>query len=352
MNDEKVSFKKMRSVVFFGLIILLTLGFLYLIRPFAYPIFWAAVFAIMFYPGYQRLNTHFKRESLNAMLMVLLVVVAILIPVTLIALLLVNQSLELYRSVSHWPVLDPGSIFEKLQPTFVGPYLETFQQEWRSYAEAVTQGLSSFLFTQLRVFTQNSFAFFLMLFLMLYTLYYFFKDGTKMTARVMHLSPLGNQYELLLFNRFTSTVRATLKSTFIIGGVQGMLGGILFWVTGVNGALVWGVLMGAFSILPAMGSFIIWVPAAIIMLLTGNIWQGVTILLVGAFVISLVDNLIRPPLVGKDTQMHPLIVLFSTLGGILLYGISGFVIGPIIAALFLSVLSIYDFYYERELNDN
>lgn len=352
MKEEKVSFKKMRSVFFFALVLILTLAFLYLIRPFAYPLFWAAVFAVMFYPGYQRLNLTLKRPTLSAMLMVLLVIIVILIPVTLIGLLLVNQSLELYRSVSQWPVLDIGSITERLQSTVVGPYLETAQQEWRGYAEAATRGLSSFLFEQLKAITQNSFTFLLMLFLMLYTLYYFLKDGVRMVERVMHLSPLGNQYEMMLFNRFTSTVRATLKSTFIIGGVQGVLGGILFWITGVNGAFVWGVLMGAFSILPAMGPFVIWVPAGIAMLLLGYVWQGITILLVGAFVISIVDNLIRPPLVGKDTQMHPLIVLFSTLGGILLYGISGFVIGPIIAALFLSVLTIYDFYYEKELDDN
>ena len=189
-------------------------------------------------------------------------------------------------------------------------------------------------------------------YLKIYSLYFFFKDGPKILSRIMHLSPLGDQYEKMLYERFTSTARATLKGTFIVGSIQGIIGGILFWLTGVEGALIWGVIMIALSLIPGIGSFLIWMPTGIIMLALGNLWQGLTILLVGAFIISTIDNLIRPPLVGKDIQMHPLIVLFSTLGGIFLFGISGFVIGPVLAALFIAVMSIYEEHYKRELNDN
>ncbi|HYE59553.1 MAG TPA: AI-2E family transporter, partial [Candidatus Kapabacteria bacterium] len=200
--------------------------------------------------------------------------------------------------------------------------------------------------------TTDSVRFIFMLFLMLYTLYYFLKEGKVLLNRIMHLSPLGHENEEVLYERFTSTARATMKGTFIIGGIQGILGALLFFITGIKGAFVWGVIMTLLSIIPGIGSFIIWFPAGIIQLALGNLWQGLTILLFGTFVISLIDNLLRPPLVGKDIQMHPLIVLFSTLGGLALFGISGFIIGPIIAALFLSVLSIYDFYYKKELNRN
>ena len=172
-----------------------------------------------------------------------------------------------------------------------------------------------------------------------------------MLERVMQLSPLGDKYESMLYERFTSTARATLKSTFIIGGIQGFLGGILFWIAGLEGALVWGVIMAVLSIIPAVGPFIVWLPAGIIMLALGNGWEGLAIL-IGGFVISFVDNLLRPPLVGKDTEMHPLVVLFATLGGLLLFDVSGFVIGPILAALFLSVVSIYHYYYRNELQNN
>lgn len=190
-----------------------------------------------------------------------------------------------------------------------------------------------------------------MLFIMFYTLFFFFKDGPRLLKYLMRVSPLGDKYEAMLYEKFTSTARATLKSTLIVGGLQGTLGGIFFWIAGVEGALVWGIIMIALSVIPAIGSFIIWLPTGIIMLALGNIWQGLLILIGGMF-ISIIDNIIRPPLVGKDTQMHPLIVLFTTLGGIFLFGISGFVIGPIIASLFLAIISIYNFYYRGELDSN
>lgn len=168
----------------------------------------------------------------------------------------------------------------------------------------------------------------------------------------MHLSPLGDKYEGLLYERFTSTARATLKSTLILGSIQGALGGILFWITGVEGALIWAIVMAFVAMIPALGSFLVWLPIGLIMLALGNMWQGFTILIVGAILISNIDNLLRPMLVGRDTQMHPLLVLFSTLGGIFLFGISGFVLGPIIMSLFLSVISIYDHYYRNELGRN
>jgi len=168
----------------------------------------------------------------------------------------------------------------------------------------------------------------------------------------MHLSPLGDRYETMLYERFTSTTRATLKGTLLVGLVQGSLGGIVFYLAGVQGALIWGLIMAAASIVPALGSSIVWLPAGIIALALGNVWQGLMILILGAFLISTIDNLLRPKLVGKDIQMHPLLVLFSTLGGIFWFGISGVVIGPVIAALFLAVISIYDDHYSNELGKN
>lgn len=172
-----------------------------------------------------------------------------------------------------------------------------------------------------------------------------------MLHRLMHLSPLGDKYETMLYDKFTSTTRATLKSTLIVGGIQGFLSGLLFWITGIEGAFVWGVIMVIIAIIPAIGTPVVLVPAAIIMLALGNVWQGIA-LLAGAVIISVLDNLLRPPLVGKDIQMHPLVVFFATLGGLIIFGISGFVIGPIIAALYISIMSIYDHYYKNELSKN
>ncbi|MFH1947344.1 MAG: AI-2E family transporter [Candidatus Magasanikbacteria bacterium] len=353
VNKAKLGFTKMRSSFFFGLIIILAIAILYILRPFIYPIFWAAVIAMMFYPFYSWLNNHLKAPNLTGFITLVITIVVIFLPLIFISSLLVNESIDLYQSVSKWNIGKQIEVATKwLEGTSLAPLIEGTRNEWASYVANTAKSLSIFLFNNVKNVTQFSLRLIFMMFIMFYTLFYFLKDGEKMLKRLMHLSPLGNEYEKMLYDKFRSTARATLKGTFIVGGIQGILGGILFWATGIEGALIWGVVMIGLSIIPAIGSFIIWLPAAILMLALGNIWQGVTILLVGTLLISTIDNILRPPLVGKDIQMHPLLVLFSTLGGIILFGISGFVIGPIIASLFVAVMAIYDHHYRNELENN
>lgn len=352
-SSDKVSFTKMRSFFFLALIIGLTIAMMYLVRPFFYPIFWAAVIAIMFYPHYVWINNRLRSPGLASGIMITVVVLTIFIPIALLATLLVNQSISLYDNLTqHNFMEDVQSWTNYLNGTPVAPYLDTLRTDWPKYVADISGWLNQYVFTGLKSVTQNSLNFFFMLFIMLYSLYYFFRDGDRMVLRLMHLSPLGDKYEKMLFERFTSTARATIKGTVVIGLVQGALGALLFAVTGIPEAFLWGLIMAVLSIIPALGTALVWLPAGIITFLMGNMWQGLTILLVGMFVISLVDNLLRPFLVGKDTEMHPLLVLFATLGGIALFGITGFVIGPVIASLYLAIMSIYDHYYKNELEIN
>src|SRR3989339_68295 len=351
-STDKVSFGRMRSIFFFGLIILLSIAMLYVLRPFIYPIFWASVIAIIFYPVYRKILQKTKKPRLSSFATVLLVILIIFIPLSLLSIMLVNESIDLYNKVTGSGIFqNPQQVSSWIEHTPFAPYVENIRNDWTTYATKVAQWLSSFVFNSIKSITQNSLNFLIMTCIMLYTLYYFFKDGAKMLSRLMHLSPLGGDNESSLYERFTSTARATLKSTLIVGSIQGTLSGILFFITGIEGALIWGVIMVAIAIIPAVGPSIIVIPAGIIMLALGNTWQGI-VLIVGAGVISIVDNFIRPPLIGKDTQMHPLIAFFSTLGGLLLFGISGFVIGPVIAALYISIMSIYEQCYKKELTEN
>lgn len=347
-----VSFERVRAIFFFGILGILSLGMLYLFRPFVYPIFWAAVTAAVFYPMYTKiLRSTRQREGASAIISVFIIIVIIFIPLITLSALVVNESVSLYQKISQSGVFSsPQNVSSWLERTPLAPYLDTIRTNWTAYASKITQTISSFLFNGLKNITQNSVTFVIMAIIMLYTLYYFFKDGKRMLKRLGHISPMGEQYEDMLYDRFTSTVRSTLKSTLIIGGIQGLLGGALFWITGIEGVLVWSVIMVIVAILPAMGTPLILIPAAIIMFALGNFWQAV-VLLIGTGIISVVDNFLRPMLVGRDTQMHPLIIFFSTLGGIFIFGVSGFVIGPVIAALYLSVLSIYDHYYNKQLNE-
>jgi len=351
-TTNKMSFGKMRSVFFFLLIVLLSIAMLYLFRPFFYPIFWAAVIAVMFYPFYAWLNRYIKAKGFNVFLTIILVIAAVLMPLLLVGILVVDQSIDVYRSIDSDDLreaLNTASTW--VEGTPFGPYAETVQREWPAYASKAAKGISTAIFTSVKSITQNSVRFIVMLFIMFYSLYYFLRDGKQALLRLMHLSPLGDVYEEMLYERFTSTVRATMKSTLIVGGIQGTISGILFWIAGVEGAFIWGVIMIILAIIPAVGPALILGPAAIIMLILGQVPQGL-VLLFGAIVVSLVDNFLRPMFVGKDIEMHPLIVFFATLGGIFLFGVSGFVIGPIIAALYISIMSIYEHYYRNELQNN
>ena len=351
-KDSKVTFSKVQSIFFFGLIALLSAAMLYLVSPFIYPVFWAAVIAIIFYPMHRWLKNHLGLRNISAFLSVLIIVAIVFLPLTLVSILLANQTINLYLIISENDIAgEIGKIIQLLNNTPLSPYLDQLQQKWAQSATEIAQNISLGLISSIRQVTSSSVRFLGQFFIMLYTLFYFFKDGPKILGRMMHLSPLGDKYEKKLFDKFTSTASATLKSTLIIGGIQGSLGGILFWAAGIPGAMIWAVIMIILAVIPVLGAPILIVPAGLVMLALGNMWEGV-LLIAGGGGVAVVDNFLRPLLVGKDIHMHPLLVLFSTLGGIVLFGVSGFIIGPIIASLFLAIVSIYDFYYQKELNHN
>ena len=266
--------------------------------------------------------------------------------------LILKESLNLYDSLAS----NQGPIVSTVK-NVIGwiknnPITDRFnidEQQITAKLTDVAKTATDYVFTAAKNLTQNSLTFLIMFIIMLYTLFFFLKDGENILKRLAHISPLGNKHELIMYQKFTSTTRAALKGTFIVGAIQGFLGALLFYVTGIEGALVWGIIMMMFSVVPGFGSYIVWLPAAIIMFIGGNMWQGIVIVVVGALLISTIDNLIRPVLIGKDTQMHPLLILFSTLGGILFFGISGFIIGPIITAFLTSLWEMYEQYYQDEL---
>ena len=180
-----------------------------------------------------------------------------------------------------------------------------------------------------------------MFFIMLYLLFFALRDGETMLSKAMWALPLGDQRERDLFGKFAEVGRATIKGTLVVGGVQGILGGIMFAILGIQGAVFWGVVMIFLSILPAVGATLVWLPAAIFLMLGGALGKGVILLVYGFLVIGLADNILRPILVGRDTKMPDWLILVSTLGGLTSFGISGFVIGPIIAAMFLAIWTMF-----------
>lgn len=269
--------------------------------------------------------------------------------------LVIKEALNLYGAASNQSDQINDTIKEALQWIKHNPYTAQYSIDQSFVTQKVVelyQSITTFLLNSAKTITQNSIVFAVMFFIMFYALFFFIRDGEKLLKALMHLCPLGDRYEKILYNKFTSTVRATIKGSLIIGLIQGGLGWAMFAVAGVQGALIWGLAMVLLSTIPGLGSYFVWLPAAIVMLVTNHVSAGIGMIIFGSLVIGTVDNIVRPILVGKDSELHPLLVLFSTLGGIVTFGLSGFIIGPVIASLLLSFWEMYDEYYKKDLDNN
>jgi len=344
---------KIRNVLFFGLMVLVLVVFLFVMKPFFFPIFWAAVIASVFRPVYKKVRGKINNPDLSCTLVVVLILLIILLPAGIIGSLAISESVDLYSSVdkdNNDVKVSIQNIFNQFTHHPMVQKLRIDEKIWIEKFTEATKAIANYLLGSIRSLTENALIFFLKFGVMLYALYFFIRDGDKFQKMLIRFIPLGGGREEILLQKFKTTALATLKVTLIIGGIQGMLGGIIFFITGINGSMMWTIIMVLTSIIPSVGCSIIWAPAGIIMLITGHTWQGILILLFGALVISTVDQLLRPFLLGKDVQMHPLMIFLSTLGGIMLFGISGFVIGPIVCSLFLAILEMYEQYYTDEIS--
>jgi predicted PurR-regulated permease PerM len=219
--------------------------------------------------------------------------------------------------------------------------MEPYRAQVLTKAGELVGGTSAFLFAALSATTRATAVFIFHFFVLLYTMYFFLTGGPGLLRAVLAYLPLTEADKQRMVEKFVSVTRATLKGTILIGVAQGGLGGLAFWVLGLDGAIFWGTAMTVLSIIPGIGSALVWVPASIVLVVTGSVWQGIALALFGALVIGTVDNLLRPRLVGQDTKMHELLIFFSTLGGLMLFGAMGFIVGPILAALFVTVWEMF-----------
>lgn len=344
-----MDYKKLQSIVFWAVLVGITLIFLRMLQPYFYPIFWAAVLATLFYPLYKKLCNKTHKPNLSAALTLIIIILIVLIPLSGIISLIIQQGITFYQNFGNQETFNKVSdIFQQylnrpLSQKLLGQI--NIQERLSSWGGA----FSSFVYSLVSSWGQNTVRFIFMFFIMLYTLFYFLRDGEKILQHLMHLLPLGDQNEKKLYNRFVSTARATLKGTLFISLIQGSIGGLAFLITGVPAFIIWTLIMIVLCIVPSIGAGIILVPTAIIFLLLGNYWQAVVIV-VALIIAGTIDNIIRGPLVGKDTQMHPLFIFFATLGGIIAFGFSGIVIGPVVTAFLLSIWGIYEHKYKTDLD--
>ena len=332
-------------IVLLVLVVFITFVFLEMIKSFLMVILMAGIFAALFYPLFQRLSRWFGDRRVLASLTTLVVILfVIIIPLGLLVGIITGQALKIGQEVSPWvsqQLAQPDVLTERLQSLAIYETIAPYRDVIIEKAGKFVGTVSNFLINSLSAATTGTVSFLFHLFIFLYTMFFFLLDGNKLLRLILYYLPLEDEAEARMLERFTSVTRATLKGTAVIGLIQGGLAGLAFFVIGIDGALFWGTIMAVLSIIPGVGTALIWVPAAIILVFEGRLGMAIGLTLWCAVVVGSVDNLLRPRLVGKDTKMHDLLILFSTLGGIFLFGIAGFIIGPIIAALLVTVWEIY-----------
>lgn len=339
-------YEKLETRTFLAMLVGVSLAFVFLMKPFVGPIFWAVAIALIFHPVQQLLVRKLgHRPTLNALITLTICMVIVVIPVLLLVTSLVAEGVAIYQQIQSGEIR-PGQYIDRVNQSFpaIQAFLAQFDidfSELRDRAVSLFVGGSQFLARQALGFGQNTFQFFLGLALMVYLAFFLLRDGHQLVELMIRALPLGDERERLLFAKFAEVTRATVKGNLLIAIIQGALGGFIFWVLDLKGALLWGVVMAVMSLLPAVGAALVWAPAAIYLAAIGELVSAAVLTAFGAVVIGLADNLLRPILVGRDTKLPDYIVLLSTLGGIAMFGINGFVMGPLVAALFMAFWGIF-----------
>jgi len=349
--------RRLQNAFFLSLLVLTTLAFFGLIQAFLLPVFWAAVLATIFHPLHrwctQQLGGYGSLGSVATIGVILLLVI---LPLMSTGFAVAAEVSGLYERVAAGEV-DPQFVVEWLDRNV--PLATDFLSglglnidQLRAHLSGAAVTASRFLASKAVAFGQDALRISGLTFVMLYLLFFFLRDGQALLNTMVRAVPLGDTREQRLLRRFATVARATLKGTLVIGIVQGGIGGVLFWALGIEAAILWGVVMGLLSLLPAVGAAVVWIPAAALLLIGGEWIKGLVLLLGGTLLIGLADNVLRPLLVGSDTGMPDYLILVSTLGGLTLFGLSGVVIGPVLAALFVAVWEMFAEEYADVANDS
>jgi predicted PurR-regulated permease PerM len=337
------------------LVVAISAGFLWVIRPFLLTIMLAALFSGVSYGLHRRLTRAFGGREKPAAIVTLLILLAVVIgPLMAVLGAIANEAQRVNETllprVQHL-VNEPGELDRGLRGLPGYEYIAPYRAQILTKAGEFMGTAGTMLFNAMSAMTRATLVFIFHFVVMLYAMFFFLTDGPTMVKTILGYLPLAEADKDRMVEKFVSVARATLKGTVVIGITQGALGGLAFAVAGIEGALFWGSVMTVLSIIPGVGSAIVWVPAAIFLAATGSWIKAILLAVFFMLVVGTVDNLLRPILVGRDTQMHELMIFFSTLGGLLTFGVMGFILGPILAALFLTVWEMFGAAFRTELRD-
>jgi predicted PurR-regulated permease PerM len=339
-----------------GLLLLVTLAILPIAKIFIVPVIVAAALATLFFPLYRRVLTAMgKRRGLSSFICCLLIFLCLVTPTYIMVQVVVRQAIELYQTAEPVvkDIVNKGSNSEFILRIQNFPLIHRLQQSNIDIAVPLQEGIKTLLSVGTRAINKTStglFEFVFTIFVMFFTLFYFFRDGETLAKRIKYLVPIHADYKEMISSRFLLISRATVMGTMIIGITQGTIGALALLIFGVKLWLLWGFIMIILSLIPLLGAWMVLLPAGIIQIIVGHTGQGVGIICTSLLFVSTVDNFVRPRIVGRGAKLHDLVIFFSSLGGIAVFGPLGFIVGPVIAALFVAVLDIYGMEFERHLN--
>jgi predicted PurR-regulated permease PerM len=323
-----------------------------MLQPFIEVLLWAVVLVIVFMPVHRRVRARVGSPGWSAMLSCLLVVVVILVPLTLVTLAIVREMTHIAQALQPKPgdagatqtglagLLDPNSPYVGRALNWVGQYVDLEQFNSQEFIAERLKSLGGAIAGRTLGFVGGAVGFVVEIFFVIFTMYYLFRDGERMREAVYNVLPLDDRKAHEIIDRTQEVISASVYGVLVIALIQGALGGLAFWALGLPSPLLWGVVMVFLSMIPMAGAFVVWVPAAIFLVLTGHWGKAIILTAWGALVIGSVDNFLRPKLVGEKTRLHELIIFFSVLGGLQVFGVIGLVLGPVIVAITIALLDV------------
>jgi predicted PurR-regulated permease PerM len=331
-----------------GLLVGVSIAFAWVLLPFYSAVLWGAIIAIVFMPLHRMLLGRFKgRENWAALATLAIVLLIVILPLIMMTGSLVQEGARVVKQIQSGE-LNFARYFEQVVAALPQPVIEVLERYGLADVPAIQRRIgesmgrvSEIFATRVLSIGQDTLEVVVGFFITLYLAFFLLRDGLALARSMRNAIPLKEDDKRQLFGKFTTVIRATVKGNVVVAIVQGALGGVAFWVLGINAPMLWAAVMAFLSLLPAVGTALIWVPVAIYLVATGAIAKGLGLVAYGVLVIGLVDNVLRPILVGKDTKLPDYVVLISSIGGLALFGINGFVIGPMIAAMFVAVWGIF-----------
>jgi len=345
---------RFRKGFLLALVVSITAAFVFVVRDFLMTTFVAAIFSGLAHPLYVRLQKAFGgREALASAVTLLIIVLVVGGPLVFVTSVVVSEAVRMTDNVTPRVtalINDPAQINVYLDRIPGSQWIAPYREVLLTKAGEAAGNLGTVIVSSLSSTTRSTLALIVDFFMMLYAMFFFLSHGRRYLDSMLQYLPLRESEQNQMLHRFVSVTRATLKGTLLIGVVQGTLGGVMFAILGIPGAVLWGLLMIVLSLLPVIGGALVWVPAAIILAVQGAWIKALILSAFCSLVIGSIDNVLRPRLVGHDTQMSDLLVLFSTLGGIAVFGAIGFIVGPIIAALFVTIWEIFGKAYRDDLD--